>query len=399
MTPTVIPTTFSGACTLIRNARMPESLFGTLTGLEKTKERQEAAERLRTIFRKLAFLVHPDKNPASPAASETAFRKLESLRARAEALIGAAGPPQEEPDTFTSVSFATPKHSYVLTGVCHEGGTATLFKGVVSRKGAVDKVFVKVPHSADDNDLMEREARSLALLQKKAKGLGADAKGRELSLAFLSHFPPFLESLQLEEPNAAKKKTVNTFLKVPDHETGWYSLEAIRGQYPQGVSTRIATFIWNRILEGLMFAHTAGLAHGALTPNHVIIHADDHLGIITDWTASCRIGEAESIPYLEARYRTFFPTELLAPEGRATARSDIYMSAWLIVYILGGEPKDRYVPQSVEEPFRELLNRCVQPTPRLRPALAEEVFTELGKVSRKLFGPKKFVPLIMKPET
>jgi serine/threonine protein kinase len=150
------------------------------------------------------------------------------------------------------------------------------------------------------------------------------------------------------------------------------------------------------MLEALTFAHHAGLLHCALTPNHVLIHAKSHLGQLIDWTASCRIGSGDKIPYVdEGRFPGYFPPEILDRDGVPGPSSDIYMSTWCMVYLLGGEPRERGVPARVEEPIRAFLNRCLQPKSARRPRSAEIAFNEFREISVHLFGARKFVELIM----
>jgi serine/threonine protein kinase len=154
-------------------------------------------------------------------------------------------------------------------------------------------------------------------------------------------------------------------------------------------------FIWNRIIEAMTFAHLSGVVHCAITPNHVLIHAEKHMGQIIDWTASCRLGCGDNVPYADSRYSSFFPDEIIDPQGVPSPASDIFMSAWCMVYILGGDPKKKIGPQNVERPIIELLNRCLQPQRRHRPQTAEALYHDFREVTMGLFGPRKFIEFAM----
>jgi hypothetical protein len=353
----------------------------------------EAEDRLSRRYRELAKLVHPDKNPANRKAAEELFVRLEQFRDDGEKLCQPTAAPKEP--EFQPITFSTKKATYTALARIASGGMRGIFEGIVQLKGgAAVPVILVVPHSPDDNDLMEREAKALKSLQAKVKDLGKDATGKDIAEKFLMRIPTLLESIKLEEPGVKKAKTVNVFAVTKGYTTGWYTLEEIQRVYPNGVSPRVMCFIWNRILEGLTLAHAAGITHGAITPNHVIIQAAEHLGNILDWTAATSAGE--KVPWVDDRYAAFQPEELI--HGRMPSpATDIYMSAWCMVYLLGGDPTGREIPNTVPEPIREFLNKCLQPNRRLRPPDAATAYTQFRQVSEAVFGKRTFVGLAMPP--
>jgi hypothetical protein len=374
---------------LIKQAKCPEEVFGSEADAKKN-------------FRRLASMTHEDRFEDSlKGRAHAIFIAIHSLWEEAKRKMEnntygiKSAPSPEKPDNGP-VSFKTGKYAYTIFQRIYSGGTCGIFEGeALSRAGVLSPVILRVPHSSDDNDLMDREKNAFDLMKKKAKSISADKEGGEAALMFLARIPIFLESVKLAEPGTADKKTVNTFLKVPEVPRGWFTLEEIRKEYPKGVNTRVMTFIWNRVLEGLIFAHASGITHNALTPNHILVQADYHYGNIIDWTASTVIGSGEKVPYIDDRYRSFLPEEITNKSGTQSPSSDIYMSAWSMAYLLGGDPKERIIPASVEEPIRKFLNRCLQPTKKGRPMTAEVAHKEFQQIAKDLFGPKKFVELAM----
>jgi len=201
-----------------------------------------------------------------------------------------------------------------------------------------------------------------------------------------------IESVKLREPGRQDSRIINLFGRPNGLVTGWYTLDALKQEYGN-FRTDAMCFVWNRILEGLTLAHAAGVVHGAVTPNHVLIHADEHLGNIVDWTASCRWKEGQQVPYIDDRFIEYFPDEVSGQKGVPVPASDIYMSAWCMIYLLGGNPREKEIPVGVEKPMRDFLNRCVQPKVTYRPKTVSDAYMELRAISKQLFGKRRFVKL------
>lgn len=383
----------------LKKANHPEDIFGQEKGSP-----EKVYRTVQKTFRKLAKAVHKVRlmgNPKDEVHTTEAQRLLNVFWETAQDKIkgGIYGDkkarltPKSAEDS-PLVQFSSPKYVYTVGARIYSGGTCGVFRGTIQdKKSIVSSALFKVPHSIKDNDLMEREVRAFDLFRKKVKSLTSDPVGQENARKFLLRVPELHESVRIDDGSG--KKTVNIFLIQPGFDKGWYTLEEIRKEYPSGVSTRHMTFIWNRVLEGLTLAHYSGVVHGALTPNHILIHAKDHLGQILDWTASCKISSGEKVPYTDDRYQAYFPEELKSPSMLPYPSSDIYMLAWCMVYILGGSPEERVIPDSVEMPIRELLNRCLQPKRARRPQTVDAVYKEFRQITKTVFGPKRFVELVM----
>jgi hypothetical protein len=75
---------------------------------------------------------------------------------------------------------------------------------------------------------------------------------------------------------------------------GFVSLGQVRAAYPGGVDVRDAAWMWRRLLVVLGHAHRAGAAHGAVLPEHVLIHPGDHGLVLADWCGSTRARSGRS---------------------------------------------------------------------------------------------------------
>lgn len=381
----------------LRVAKCPEDVFGVFNGSPES-----VRKKVQHCFRQLARQTHSDmySDVKDKQLSAEAFSILDGFWKTAQEKIGqdiygkkSAVP---RPKDNGRVTFKTARYTYTILERIYSGGTCGIFQGIAQAKnGSAARVVIRVPHTHEDNDLMEREAQALGLISKKLKSLTADPQAKALGDKFSLRLPKFLESFKIQEPGNNEKRVINSFMKLPQLESGWFTLEEIRKQYPDGVESRIMTFIWNRILEGLTLAHAAGVVHGALTPNHIMVHAKEHHGNIIDWTASCRTGSIDKVPYMDKRYACFFPEEIALQNITPSPASDIYMSAWNMVYLLGGDPTEQAIPSHIEATIKDFLNRCVQPKKHRRPQSVDAVYKEFRQITKTLWGSRKFVELAM----
>lgn len=368
----------------LKKAKTPEEVFDV------------RPDEARAAYHRFSQIAHPDHADVDDKAlaSETQAM-LNAFWEKAERRIAAKTYGTKEPDPALAgpVQFSTRKNTYIVTDRIHSGGTAGIFRGVVTNKDGTYPVLIKAPHSACDNDLMEREANAFTLMSKKIKAVSINDGGKKLANLFALRVPAMIESLKLTEPGAKVQKTVNTFLIIKEVESGWVTLEEIRRAYPKGVDGMVMAFIFNRILEALTFAHSAKVLHCALTPNHMLIRPEDHLGQLVDWTASCQVGQNQSVPYVDEQYLRFFPKEI-AEHRHPLPSSDIYMAAACMTYILGCDTLPATV-QGVPVKIVEFLNRCLQPKPARRPHSADAAYQEFKTVCETSYGKKKFVNFTM----
>lgn len=384
----------------LQAAKSAEEVFGKVKGKTAEARLWEAKQ----VYRALAKATHTDlfQDPKEKLLAEEAFKLLQKFWDEAQERIQAgvygtvkAAPQAPKPEAPPMIK--TKRWHFTIGKQFKAGGACAIFDGIATAKtGDVRPMFLKVPYDPKDNDLLEREAKMLRAIKEKVAEIATNDEGREIVERLLLRFPELLESFRFQEPGAKTAKIANAFAKVKGFEDGWFTLTEIRKQYPKGVTPQVMTFIWNRILEGLTLAHAAGVVHGALTPNHVIIHPKTHLGQIIDWTAACKPAEGETIPYADTdNYPGFFPAEIQEQKGRIAFGTDIFMSAWCMIYLLGGDPKTQTIPEVVPETIRELLNRCVQPNRANRPKTANAVYEEFRQITFALWGKRKFVELKM----
>ena len=213
----------------------------------------------------------------------------------------------------------------------------------------------KVPRAPADNDLMAAEADALTRLHRDG-----DPK-------FRPYAPRLLETFTHEDTSRCRR-TVNVIERLP----GFVPVAAIGRE----IDPRDAAWIWRRLLTGLGWAHRAGVVHGAILEDHVLIQPEEHGVALVDW---CYSG-TRPIAVVK-RWADAYPPEVRRREaGPAT---DIYMATGLI---------ERLVGARMPAALRRFAAGCRFDAPRMRPQDAWRLLEELDELLHKLYGPRKFRP-------
>ncbi|OUM04024.1 serine/threonine protein kinase [Variovorax sp. JS1663] len=154
------------------------------------------------------------------------------------------------------------------------------------------------------------------------------------------------------------------------HPTGfWGSLEAVRRNHAQGIDPRHAVWIWRRMLEVLAFVHDAGWCHGALAPEHALVHPRDHGVLLIGWS--------QARPHAD----------------RAMAARDLQQSAWTLRALLHGTA-DGAAPglgPRTPGPLATLLHECSENTGACDRLGARGIEAALSDAARAAFGAPQFV--------
>jgi hypothetical protein len=313
------------AIRLVTAARTAGELFGTDQPVRE--------------FRRLARLTHPDRvPPADRAAATEAFTRLSVLwRSR------------------TGVTIRTRRAEYRIGALAHRGDLANLY-------GAGD-AMVKLVRDPAHNDLMSREARALRALEHHG-----DPR-------YLPYVPRLVESFRHRDAGTGVERRANVLATTVG---GLRSLVEVRQAYPDGVDPRDAAWMARRLLVALGLAHRAGLVHGAVVPDHVLIQPDQHGLVLVDWCYATPPGEP--VPAVVGRYRDWYPPEVTTAVGPGT---DIAMAAHCMTYLMAGR---------IPDPLRAFADGCRLPRPRQRPDDAWRLLAELDEVLGRLYGPRVFRP-------
>ena len=292
-------------------------------------------------YKMLVKIVHPDVAPAGRSSSATA------AFARLSALWAGGGP-----------VLTTKRAGYRLGALVEAGDIANLY----ALDG--DSALLKLPRRPGDNDLLAAEALALGTLERDG-----EAKHR-------AYAPRLIESFTHEDPATGVRRTANVLAR----QRGFVSLAAVAHAYPDGVDPRDAAWMWRRLLVGLGWAHRAGIVHGAVLPEHVLIHPAQHGLVLIDWCYSVVPGGR--IPALVAKHRADYPPEVTGKRA-ATSATDIYLAT---------RTMRRLIKTKLPAALGRFADGCLYDAPRMRPQDAWRLLAEFDELIDKLFGPRKFRP-------
>jgi len=318
-------TTLDDAIRLVNEAGTDEELFGS-------------ADPHRGYLR-LAALLHPDRAaPAAKAAATDAFVLLTNRwRARGTVAFG----------------------RYRVGAVTHTGDIANIH--AIGRG-----LFLKQPRRPANNDLMEREATAL-------RRIAATGDPR-----YLPYVPRLVDTFRHRDPRNGQERRVNVLGTVPH----LLSLAEVIRMRPGGLDPRDAAWIWRRLLVALGLAHRAGVVHGAVLPEHILIETTDHGVVLVDWCYSVVDG-LDHVPATVPGYADWYPPEVHKRQ-RPGPGTDIAMAARSMTALMGGHAPAALV---------SFANGCSLPSPRSRPDDAWQLLTELDDLLERLYGARKFRPL------
>jgi hypothetical protein len=326
-------------------AKAPEDLFGPLTGT-----RSDKLGALARRYKQLALAVHPDR--ASDAERDLATRALSRvtlLRRAAEHKIELGLYGNGEP-TAPAAVIRTRRRVYSTLGPVLQGDLCDLYPAESDDEDH-PRVLLKVARCAEDNDLVEGEARTLRALFAKD---GAASR-------FLRYLPEPLDSMTMEDGRRA-----NVLPLLPDHRP----LEATRGH----VGFRDVAWMAKRVFAALGFVHARGFVHGAVLPPHVLVHPVTHGAVLVDLCYA--VPRGQKVPALVPAFRDLYPDEVRRGEP-AEPGTDVYMAAKTLLWLL---------PANAPKELRTFFESCAASRLARRPDDAWALHEELDQLLLRLWG-------------
>lgn len=253
--------------------------------------------------------------------------------------------------------------AYTATEVHRVGEVADLLVATRDNaNGPDDRCLLKVARHANDNDLLDTESRVLGELHAKAD---------DKSKFFRKYLPALIDSFDVEG------RRVN----VLDMAEEYVSLAEIREAYPDGIDVLDAVWMLRRTFEVLGWLHTHGYVHGAVLPEHVLVHPVDHGAKLVGWSYAVRSGSAMSA--VSALRKDMYPDAILR-RSQATPALDVAMAAETAEMLISG--KDGELRADVPQPISQFLAKC-----RLR--LVPDgwaAYNEYDEILKRLYGKRRY---------
>ncbi len=359
------------------------SIFVSLTLVVAYFALQQIAYRMGddvySLFKRMLRWVFRLKKPAGRAIVTTEDAPAEPLRDAAEAAAPASAPkPAAAPfrpapdDDGRPPLLSTPKGDYYRFEFLAEGAIARLYRADFRERanGRQRPVVLKIAREAADGPRMQNEVITLRELQRDP---GAHGK----------HLPEVVEPFRTAEGNAG------TVLEALDGLT----VTQLRARFPDGIPHRHALWIFRRGLSILGYAHSRGILHGNLRPEHLLVRPADHNVWLLDWTCAV-VRPAETGQGFHVADPVYGPPE--AHRGQPPIPpSDLYALGKVMVYAFGGDPERETIPQAVPEPLERFTRFFLKPSAVQRPQDAWELYHTLEKIRDDLYGPHRFVEFVV----
>ncbi|GAA2703929.1 MULTISPECIES: hypothetical protein [Actinoplanes] len=309
---------------------------------------------VRLAYRTLAKIVHPDTaGPALWASATRAFAKLGALYAECDDRVITPKQHSRKAQQHYSTGRRQTARDRVRGGpdpVAHpkpwsrfdrrfaEGDVADLFEEGES--------LLKVPRDPADSDLMVVEAAALRRLRRHGRP------------DFQAYAPRLLDSF-IHVDGDHHRRTVNVLMR----QRGFRDLAV-----PGGLDPADLIWIWRRLLAGLGWAHHAGIVHGAVFEEHVLVDRRQRGLVLIDWCYAAPVGGRPKA--LIAKREAQYPPEV--PAGRpVTPATDIHLATGLITRLFGPD---------MPHPLRRFADGCLYDAPRMRPQNAWHLLAELDEL-------------------
>lgn len=360
------------------------AVFGRLPPGSHDEQRQV----LRRQFGTLAKLIHPDVvADVDKAKAGLAFRQLNQLRLDADTAITAGT--YDRP--FTNGRSSTNGHVHSSGPTVLQSATDTYhleptpkwrgdFSALYRARsiGTNQAVIIKIAATPPDNARLEYEANFLT----RFRGRTARAV-----LAKLEPFLPRLTDTFMVAADGGRRYRANVTVEKP----GLVSVTDIRRAFPDGLDPRDAAWIFRRTLAHTIAARMAGVVHGAIVPDHILVEPIKHEPLHIGWTTAVEHGQP--ITTVINRWREFYPPEVFRKQP-ADHRTDLYMAGQTMVYLLGGDTKRKTLPKSLPAPVAKIIRQCLDDDPTRRPNDGRVVLDDFTNAIAAVWG-RTYRPLTL----
>lgn len=344
-----------------------EDLFIKITG----KNAEVLTKKIKEHYRKLAKIAHPDRyqDAEEKEVAEEAFIALHQLYNSALQKVS-TGTYGKNVDDSSSFFIETAKRPYFINETIAEGDLATVYGGHCRGGEDAGQVAIKVAEDSQDNDLLKCELRILKLLHSEAS-------------TYSKHLPILLDEF----------KTTQGQVGIVMRKIDGYDFYSIRDKYPEGIPQNHVIWIFRRALSVLGYAHSKGIIHGNIEPAHIMVRPRDHNVYLIDWCYAI-YKPATTGQGFKCINEDYSPPEV--GEGKPPIpASDLYSLGKCMVYLLGGDINSLEMPASVDDKIQRFIKFFCRSSPLQRAQDAWQMYGELDRLRKEVFGSHKFIEFIM----
>lgn len=357
------------------------AVFGILPSGDLKKQKQA----LKRSFYFLARTVHPDNVPECEKLARETFQILNDLHQKAEAALEKGVYDSSfsalEESTFNGIELQSAADVYRLSATPYrEGDFSVIYRGTARKSKA--QVLVKIAHEPMFNSWLEREAAILMRVHNAKAGN---------SLSGIARYVPSLIDTFLIEGAGHTRYRVN----VTNYTKDMVSVAQIIAAYPYGLEPAQAAWVARRIIAQALAASMAGVVHGAITPDHVLVGPVTHEPLHIGWAHAIDATAKKKgrITHVIDRWRDYYPPEVF-DKKTPSMRTDLYMAGKTIIQLLGGDVKRNTLPGVVPDKMKRITLQLVEKSSSRRPQDGKRYLDEFTRVVRDIWG-KKYRPLDM----
>ena len=351
--------------------------FADVFGEIHSSDLEQKLHELRKQYVYMVKFIHPDHMPKEEEKfANTVFSRLVGLYEQAKHALenDSYEIPLVQGDTHRVTGeqyfvFLSGSRKYVVQSfVWTEGDFSDIHLGK-TENGI--PVCVKIATDPTMNQYLEHEAS----LHSRIKKSSVKKEVRQ----FVS---TLVDTVIVDIPGN-KEIRANVF----EYQEGYVSLTKIREVYPDGLDPRDAAWIWRRVLGQVVTAEILGVVHGAVVPDHTLVHPGTHDPLYIGW--------AHSIPFVKGkharlttyidRWKPWYPKEVFDHKA-ITQKTDLYMAGKTMVYLLGGDVEHVRFPKTVPQKVQKIVQHCVEEDPAKRPENGHEVLEQFTDTIYTLWG-------------
>jgi hypothetical protein len=173
------------------------------------------------------------------------------------------------------------------------------------------------------------------------------------------------------------------------------SLSAIHDAYPGGLDPKDAAWIWRRLIAQALAGQVLGVVHGAIVPDHVLVHPGTHEPLHLGWVHSVEQPEERQarLTTVIDRWRDWYPKEVFAREI-PTLQTDLYMVGKTMLYLAGGNMAQNQLPRHYPTVMKDVVAQLIVADARSRPRDGHALLRTFTHSIRALWG-TTFRPLTL----